>query len=490
MADYLKADDFPHLAGEVTRTFASKNPRALETWKYLKTQTNADFRAELMKYHFMLRKSVSMAQQLEGMARCVHLYVVRFNVQHADTSCAAEASLAACAGFDDLYPSMLCDIDERPVTKHLPALLPAVTELRGIQLLAKISDPGAHANSAAAAKLCCAALSTLTQLESVFMLVPATPPHSLPLLSALTALQQLDLLLDAVPTHWYTQELPQALSKLTGLRSLRVSTQSLLAQGRQVIGAGPRSSAEMRREVGESVQWAAALRPLTKLTKLAYSGMRVDAAEAQELSQRLQQLSGLQLLSLRGLHSVVHFTGATDGALLAVLSEDFMQTRDEAWSALSDGLAACTALTSLDLHGCVLTQEERAMSVDTEYLAKALPALKQLKRLHGAGVNAPVFLGLHPHWLLPTISHLTQLTALGLGSYQFRDAGQAAEHAQLLAKLTNLQVCLLQTVVAPHPCNVAGTTAVQRQSRTGPVECVQQFIPTHPWSSTCQSFCC
>ena len=442
MADFLKASDLPRLAREVARMFDRRNKGAQECWTLLKAQTTRDFRAVLMKHHPMLCRSIGLVQQLEDTARCVHLYAARSWVRQPDEHEAWQAERFA-------HPSLMCSTTQRAITKYLPALLPALADLRGIRLMAMGHAHAHHSNSAAAAQLCCAVLTTLTQLEGLHMCVPTSHPDPIPLVAQLAALQVLWLDLGAAPMHRYTHDVPQVLITLTRLRCLHITSTHLLAVSRQALSSNS-DKAALLSDVRQSVRLAAPLQHLTQLTLLALCGMRVDACECRELAEQLPKLAELKVLRLTSLHSVLwpHY-----GQVIQRDSPSALDEQDlvhEGWDALATGLATCTQLTSLDVQGCVPFRDDVIEYFSDQYLEEVIRNLRQLQHLDASGMDVPAYFDIELNWVLSAIIGLTQLTCLSMGYYLFEDLEFSTSHGQLLGELKQLQVL---------PCTAAGWTA-------------------------------
>ena len=229
VADFLQAD-MSAVSACICEAFKRGEPASPPTWKRLKAES-AHLRDAILRYHPLLASIDGqgiepLAVALAELPRALGLRAVR----------------SRCTPSPD-RPALAINIRSPIVTKELPALLPALTELRRVSISADIDDPNAdqddstHAPATQAAHgwvpLITTALRSHPQLASVHIHLPPPPAHAshapakyaneghaavLGALRALTAVTDLRLRCREVQAKALGETLRAALPQLEGAR--------------------------------------------------------------------------------------------------------------------------------------------------------------------------------------------------------------------------------------------------------------------------------
>ena len=226
VADFLVADTGP-AARALCATLVRKHADAPHAWRLLKEES-AHIRDTVLSHHPLLNTFAPFASILPQLPKCLGLRAVR--------SC-----VRSRAALD-------IDASSASVAKELPALLPALTDLRSIVVAADVSKANPYNDTYASSQPCARgwapltvkALQTLTQLDNVEIRFPLVhrergrddagftassdeDKSALAVLIALAACTQLTAVrLNCCAIEWQMleQALPAVLQALSGLRSL------------------------------------------------------------------------------------------------------------------------------------------------------------------------------------------------------------------------------------------------------------------------------
>jgi hypothetical protein len=175
VADYLKADIQP--AAEVFCSALRRGDRDAPTaWRLLKAEPD-HIRDAVLAHHAVLCNPLPLATILPQLPKCLGARAVRSRFR----------PLGAASGTGTAYPApgsealqLAVDVSNATVVKELPALLPALTHLRGVTIAANADVPNpvnsVYASALPAAPgwapLADSLLQNLPQLTSVDLRLP------------------------------------------------------------------------------------------------------------------------------------------------------------------------------------------------------------------------------------------------------------------------------------------------------------------------------
>ena len=282
-------------------------------------------------------------------------------------------------------PALAINIRSPVVTKELPALLPALTELRRVSISADTDDPNAdqddstHAPATQAAhgwaSLITTALRSHPQLASVHIHLPPPPAQAsdapakytkeghaavLGALTALTAVTELRLRCREVQAQALGDTLRTALPQLSGLQRLELSGGGRAAAcsitGRQVAYVREDGTPVWQDAGADVATGVAALRGLTHLRLAVWY---TSGAEGHALAAAIPQLTALVSLELDNYRAQNNSSG---------------EENVDACGALIRSVARCAQLTRLNLHLSTICAPDEAMHA----LAGGLSALRRL----------------------------------------------------------------------------------------------------------------
>ena len=399
VADFLEADVAP-AARAFCAALTCRNRAAPPTWALLKAESPHIRDAVLQHHPVLAARQQSLDDQLAALPKCLGLRAV----------CAKRTGTNSDA--------LLLNNGCRTVNLALPALLPALTELREVRMCpdfrgrASVVGAGWTALAAAVAQ----SLTGLTHLMLVCGVTEASE-SAFSLLTNLTALETLGIVFTRSRTAVLNRKFAPALARLTQLRNAQITGCGAYKESPTdaMLGAVLHDDDGGGSDACVRIAWA--LAGLTLLTRLELNSWQVDPTEACAIASSLCSLSGLRGVELACIDVSDDGTGTAAGAMHRIAAA-----------------VAALSLTRLNLWATVRHFSSAAMT----RMLSGLTALRRLNLGAMGGKSMPVAGGgAQVGSFAAALRNLSQLEFLEVSADETMD--QAAGHVARLTALTCLR---------------------------------------------------